>query len=92
MISSHGDHTLIVLPCVVSEMLLAVLSICSEEELLETDTNRDMGGRVRADMPAPTPEEIQVIRNKILAVGKMQRLFRMLRLVFLTSHCGIVCG
>jgi len=40
--------------------------------------------------PAPTPEEIQLrrqeIKSKIIAVGKMQKVFQMLRFVlFLPS-------
>lgn len=65
-------------------MLLAVLSVCSEEELTDADTDSTEGTEVLAG-PAPTPEEIQrrrqEIKNKILAVGKMQRVFTILRSV-----------
>lgn len=75
----------------VAEMLLAVLSVCSEEELEESSseesTDVDSDGadtRTIADL-ALTPSEIaqrrQQIKNKILAVGRMQRVFNVLRLV-----------
>jgi serine/threonine-protein phosphatase 2B catalytic subunit len=62
-------------------MLLAVLSICSEEELSETRT--DTEGQKIAEMPALTPEEIRAIKDKILAVGKMHKVFHVLRFVLL---------
>ena len=66
-------------------MLLAVLSVCSEEELTDADSDSIEGTEVPTDI-APTPEEIrrrrQEIKNKILAVGKVQRMFQILRSVF----------
>jgi serine/threonine-protein phosphatase 2B catalytic subunit len=63
-------------------MLVAVLNTCTTEELAEED----------APMPAPTtptspvsPSEAdarrQIIRNKIMAVGRMARVFALLRCV-----------
>ncbi|EIN04732.1 Metallo-dependent phosphatase [Punctularia strigosozonata HHB-11173 SS5] len=68
------------------EMLLAVLSVCSAEELEEGEEEGSSGSedetRTIADL-ALTPSEIaqrrQQIKNKILAVGRMQRLFQLLR-------------
>jgi serine/threonine-protein phosphatase 2B catalytic subunit len=58
-------------------MLLAVLSVCSEEEL--TDACADSTEGTEA---APLPEEWRrEINNKILAVRKMQRVYTMLRSV-----------
>ncbi|KAJ8488250.1 hypothetical protein ONZ45_g14019 [Pleurotus djamor] len=61
----------------VTEMLLAILSICSEEELNESDESET------EETAKPTAEEVQqrrqVIKNKILAVGRMQRVFQLLR-------------
>lgn len=58
-------------------MLLAILAVCSAEELEDdsddTLTTTDLG---------LTPEIVQrreQIKNKILAVGKMQRVFQLLR-------------
>lgn len=60
-------------------MLLSVLSVCSEEEL-DTDSEDE----VKEEKAA---EEIrlrrQQIKNKIRAVGRMQRVFTLLRSVFL---------
>ncbi|KAI0056353.1 Metallo-dependent phosphatase [Artomyces pyxidatus] len=65
------------------EMLLAVLSVCSEEELEESSSEDDeRETRAIADA-ALSPSELaarrQQIKNKILSVGKMQRLFQLLR-------------
>jgi serine/threonine-protein phosphatase 2B catalytic subunit len=62
-------------------MLLAILQVCTEEELEEgsdavdsSPTSPDLG---------MTPEQVQQrrdeIKTKILAVGKMQRVFQILR-------------
>ncbi|KAL0948390.1 hypothetical protein HGRIS_010972 [Hohenbuehelia grisea] len=58
------------------EKLLAILRICSEEELADLD----LEGEARAGM---SQEEIdqrrQQIKNKILGVGRMQRVFQLLQ-------------
>ncbi|KAF7789243.1 hypothetical protein EIP86_000184 [Pleurotus ostreatoroseus] len=60
------------------EMLLGVLAVCSEEELEASD--EDLPGPMDASIP---PHEKaarrQEIKNKIMAVGKMQRLYALLR-------------
>jgi serine/threonine-protein phosphatase 2B catalytic subunit len=72
---------------VVTEMLLAILSICSKEELVsDTWSDDEEGSDTRSAVQVPlTPSEISQrrtqIKNKILAVGKMQRLFQSLRCV-----------
>ena len=57
-------------------MLLAILSICTQEELAESD---------ESDGETPSMDDLaarrQVIKNKILAVGRMQRVFQLLRFV-----------
>ncbi|EGN94333.1 hypothetical protein SERLA73DRAFT_114496 [Serpula lacrymans var. lacrymans S7.3] len=67
----------------ITEMLLAILSTCSPEELEESQVDEDEDDtRTLADL-ALTPGEIaqrrQEIKNKILAVGRMQRVFQVLR-------------
>ncbi|KZP26256.1 Metallo-dependent phosphatase [Athelia psychrophila] len=61
------------LAMIVVEILLAVLSVCTEEELEDSSS----GARIGTDL-ALSPNEIaarrQQIKNKILAVGKMQRV------------------
>ena len=75
----------------ITEMLLAILSICTEDEL-EDDSGSSVGddddARTQASVenagymsPADSVARRQQIRNKILAVGKMQRVFQILRYV-----------
>ena len=69
-------------------MLLAILSTCSPEEL-ETmedeedydDDDDDGHGLHLALSPSEHAARRQQIKNKILAVGKMQRVFQLLRCV-----------
>ncbi|KAJ6629337.1 Metallo-dependent phosphatase-like protein, partial [Mycena sp. CBHHK59/15] len=72
----------------ITEMLLAILSICSEEELVddsdsEGETDADGDAKMRSTLGISTPAEIarrrQEIKNKIIAVGRMQRVFQLLR-------------
>lgn len=67
----------------VTDMLLAVLSVCSQEELSEIDS--ESGDEALGIEHGMTPEELQrrrqEIKNKIMAIGKMQRVFQMLRFV-----------
>ncbi|KAJ1981099.1 3',5'-cyclic-nucleotide phosphodiesterase (PDEase) (3':5'-CNP) [Dimargaris xerosporica] len=60
----------------ITEMLLAILNVCSKEELLSTD-----GAAALPDMDVDSSELNRrlAIRNKILAVGKMARVFSTLR-------------
>jgi serine/threonine-protein phosphatase 2B catalytic subunit len=71
---------------VVTEMLLAILSICSEEELSEADSESSgEDDETQGISPTLSAEEQaarrQAIKNKILAVGRMQRVFQLLRCV-----------
>ena len=64
-------------------MLLAVLSVCSQEEL-EDEPSSDDGAADRAIIDQATTADMrasrrQAIKNKILAVGKMQLMFQNLR-------------
>ncbi|KAJ7621011.1 Metallo-dependent phosphatase-like protein [Roridomyces roridus] len=77
----------------ITEMLLAVLSVCSEEELEDSsssegeeekqDVDGDTEMRTARTLGLSTPAEVarrrQEIKNKILAVGRMQRVFQLLR-------------
>jgi len=59
----------------ITDMLLAILSVCSEEELSEPDH--------AVKEPGVSAEDIQKrreeIKRKIRAVGKMQRVYQILR-------------
>lgn len=64
---------------VVTDMLIAILNICSQEELAEEQHRRSLDGPIE---PGPNDEMEQrrmIIRNKILAVGKISRVFSVLR-------------
>lgn len=69
----------------ITEMLLAVLAVCTEEELEGTesiaasddDDTRTIGEAALSS--GEVAERRQEIKNKILAVGKMQRIFQLLR-------------
>ena len=82
----------------ITEMLLAILSVCSDQELesvsseeedadrqraLEDDDSSEEGDDTRtvADMPRDLASRRQEIKNKIMAVGRMQRVFQLLRCV-----------
>jgi serine/threonine-protein phosphatase 2B catalytic subunit len=72
-------------------MLLAVLSVCTQEEL-EDDLPSDDGAADRAIIDQATTAEMrasrrQQIKNKILAVGKMQLMFQNLRYATATHQC-----
>ncbi|KII85433.1 hypothetical protein PLICRDRAFT_178507 [Plicaturopsis crispa FD-325 SS-3] len=67
----------------IADMLLAILKVCSDEELEDSsEEGSDDDTRTLMDV-ALTPSEIaqrrQQIKNKVLAVGRMQRVFQLLR-------------
>ncbi|KAH7098079.1 Metallo-dependent phosphatase [Auriculariales sp. MPI-PUGE-AT-0066] len=61
----------------ITDMLIAVLNCCSAEELEESDEIEINDGP--KSPTSPQDERKQVIRNKILAVGRMARVFALLR-------------
>ncbi|KAK7062655.1 hypothetical protein VNI00_000143 [Paramarasmius palmivorus] len=68
----------------ITEMLLAILSICSEEELTEdgeSTSDEDETRTLAEAAMSPTDYQArkQQIKNKIMAVGRMQRVFQLLR-------------
>jgi serine/threonine-protein phosphatase 2B catalytic subunit len=66
----------------VTDMLVAVLNTCTKEELEEEFSDEE-----EIPVPVSHPENRErrtVIRNKILAVGRMARVFALLR--FVTVH------
>ncbi|TCD65371.1 hypothetical protein EIP91_002735 [Steccherinum ochraceum] len=68
----------------ITEMLLAVLDVCTQEELEDDDSSSNgMDETSTVAEIGMTPNEIsqrrQQIKNKVLAVGRMQRVFQLLR-------------
>ena len=62
-------------------MLVAVLNTCTKEELEEEDEALDAAETT----PAEAAERKKVIKNKIMAVGRMSKVFALLRWVSLRS-------
>jgi len=61
----------------ITDMLVAVLNTCTKEELDETDDDLSIMSPVTA--AAETAERRKIIKNKIMAVGRMARVFALLR-------------
>ena len=59
-------------------MLLAMLGVCTKEELEESSEDEALTSPSSAD---DSQERRKVIKNKILAVGRMSRVFALLRCV-----------
>lgn len=72
--SGHSLTLLMSLP--VTDMLIAILGICSKEEL-EEEEEEEAAALVPSE--DDLAERKRVIKNKILAVGKMSRVFSVLR-------------
>ncbi len=60
----------------VTDMLLAMLNCCTKEELEESSDEETLVSPTRSEDSA---ERRKVIKNKILAVGRMSRVFALLR-------------
>ncbi|KAI0470891.1 Metallo-dependent phosphatase-like protein [Xylariaceae sp. FL0804] len=68
----------------ITDMLIAILSICSEEELKEDTPMSTSPGPASPPMSAGLPDETaeqrrRAVKNKILAIGRMSRVFQVLR-------------
>lgn len=64
-------------------MLVAVLNTCTKEELEEVD--HDLAVMSPTTAAAETAERRKVIKNKIMAVGRMARVFALLRYCSVSS-------
>ena len=67
---------------IVTDMLVAVLNTCTKEELEEDE---DESGLISPTSISSeeSVERRKVIKNKIMAVGRMARVFALLRFVYL---------
>ena len=66
----------------ITDMLVAVLNTCTKEELEESSDEEEVPLSEAKEEPSEESlERRKVIRNKILAVGRMQRVFQLLRCV-----------
>ncbi|GJJ12971.1 hypothetical protein Clacol_007218 [Clathrus columnatus] len=63
----------------ITEMMLALLNIYSREELDEEDDEEDDEGLDGEEVIEQKKERQEAIRNKILSVGRMARVFELLR-------------
>lgn len=61
----------------VTDMLLSLLNICTKEELEEEDDSLR-----KSETPEEHAERKRVIKSKILAVGRVSRVFALLRYAF----------
>ncbi|CAI2166390.1 13754_t:CDS:10 [Funneliformis geosporum] len=63
----------------ITDMLLVILNICSKEELADDELLSEPKSPETSTATTESSERRQVIKNKILAVGKMARVFSVLR-------------
>ena len=61
----------------VTDMLVAVLNTCTKEELQEVD--HDLVVMSPTAAAVESAERRKIIKNKIMAVGRMARVFALLR-------------
>ncbi len=66
-------------PFTVTDMLVAVLNTCTKEELEESDEESIVSPVSRAS--EDSMERRKAIKSKIMAVGRMARVFALLRSV-----------
>ncbi|KAI3323261.1 serine/threonine-protein phosphatase 2B catalytic subunit [Xylariaceae sp. AK1471] len=66
----------------ITDMLIAILSTCSEEEL-QQDTPSSTSAPHSPPLPSPADASLEArkraVKNKILAIGRMSRVFNVLR-------------
>ncbi|KAI0814627.1 Serine/threonine-protein phosphatase 2B catalytic subunit [Xylaria sp. FL0064] len=67
----------------ITDMLIAILSTCSEEELRQPDTPSSTAGPHSPPLASPGDASLEArkraVKNKILAIGRMSRVFNVLR-------------
>lgn len=68
----------------VTDMLVAVLNTCTKEELEEMEEEEELVSPTTAE--ETSNERRKVIKNKIMAVGRVARVFALLRFVDSSVH------
>ena len=68
-------------------MLLAILSICSQE--LDSESSGEDEEEVQEEEEEAVAARRQAMKNKIMAVGRMQKVFQILRFVILAIFLDI---
>lgn len=67
----------------ITDMLIAILNTCSKEELDEDTPSSLASGPASPPLPSMDPESTEfkrrAIKNKILAIGRLSRVFQVLR-------------
>ncbi|ETS61235.1 calcineurin catalytic subunit [Moesziomyces aphidis] len=63
----------------ITDMLIAILNVCSKEELEEEEEEDEIPITPTSTAEEETAERRTIIKNKILAVGRMSRVFALLR-------------
>ncbi|KDR68358.1 hypothetical protein GALMADRAFT_1040840 [Galerina marginata CBS 339.88] len=63
----------------ITDMLVAVLNTCTKEELDVSDDEMALMTPITASVEAESAERRKIIKNKIMAVGRMARVFALLR-------------
>ncbi|SNX82281.1 calcineurin catalytic subunit [Melanopsichium pennsylvanicum] len=63
----------------ITDMLIAILNVCSREELDEEEEEDEIPTTPTSAGEEETAERRTIIKNKILAVGRMSRVFALLR-------------
>ena len=65
---------------IVTDMLVAVLNTCTKEELEDSDEETTLASSISATAEE-SAERRKAIKTKIMAVGRMSRVFALLRSV-----------
>ena len=73
----------------ITDMLLAVLAVCSEEELESNGPEDDDDAKTVVSTTSEIEQRRREIKNKILAIGKMQHIFQLLRYDILALQLSI---
>lgn len=81
------NNTSVLFP--VTDMLLALLNCCTKEELEESSSDEET--LISPTTPSEESQERRkVIKNKILAVGRMSRVFALLRYATSNTHHTLI--